>query len=102
MKKVLIAAASALMFMSASYVAVPEATAQGTVTPDPCLPGYKITMQFKMYTLVGSTWVYSYTYTLGFNTDAEISTYITNYNTTHTTTMISGTELCRRVVGGPL
>lgn len=100
MKKVMITGISALLFVTTSYLAIPEVSAVPVpqATKDPCMSGYIITARMDVYQ-TSSPWALVGSNTLGFNTDAEVSAHAAAYNSTHTATQMYPTVICRRVVG---
>ena len=98
MKKVMITGISALLFMTTSYLAIPEVSAVPQATTDPCKPGYIITARMDVYQ-TSSPWALVSSNTLGFNTDAEVCAYAAAYNSANTATQMYPTVICRRAVG---
>lgn len=100
MKKVLIAAASALCFLTAGYTVFSSTTSTAAPiepTTSDCLPGYQLTMRINIY--VYGTSVRINTYIKGFNSSEELMTYVSNYNAGNTTTIMGFQEICRMVPG---
>jgi hypothetical protein len=98
MKKIMITGVSALLFLTTSYLAIPEVSAVPQVTTEPCLSGYILTVRLDVYQ-VNSPWGLVSSNKLGFNTDAEVNAYTAAYNSTHTATQMYATVICRKAVG---
>jgi len=94
----MITGVSALLFLTTSYLSIPEVSAVPQTTTEPCKPGYILTVRLDVYQ-TNSPWGLVSSNTLGFNTDAEVSAYTATYNTTHTATQMYATVICRMVVG---
>lgn len=102
MKKTGIVIAAVAAFFAVTGLSLPatHAEPQIVVTPNPCLPGFKYTVEVKIH-------VYGYPWTVidqsiqGFHSQDDITAFFMAYNTGNYSTHMSVHVLCVKEVGGP-